>query len=187
MPRIFIAVPVSDGVRFALSELAMEAPRDAPALRWVAPHQYHITLKFLGDITEHDVERVREATERAVVGRSEPFRLRARGLGAFPDVRRARTIWVGVAGDSRRLHDIRKNIDTQLAARGSPREQRPFQPHITIARSRNAEPLSPLLQRYAEHDFGSWSVDRIDMIESQLSATGPRYVVRHEIMLDGGN
>lgn len=190
MPRIFIAVPVDSNVRAALADL----PRhDSPTLRWVAEHQYHITLKFLGDIGEPDLEVVRSAVEQSVIrastGEDDRHRrcveLTAKGVGAFPHVKRARIVWVGVGGDVNNLRKLQADIDTRLADVGFEAETRRFTPHITIARARHPEPLPASLSAYEDHDFGRWQVDHIEIIESQLSPSGPRYTVRHEIPLRG--
>src|SRR5690606_41698407 len=105
MPRIFVAVPVEESVRANIAGLRAVP---APQLRWVAEHQYHITLRFLGEIREADVDAVETAVREAI---SETFpaaggdgpspaglELVARGVGAFPSPNLARVVWVGVEG-----------------------------------------------------------------------------------------
>lgn len=180
MPRIFVAIPVHDKVRAAISAL----PRHGtPLWRWVAKHQYHITLKFLGEISETDVAEVRSAVEEAAARHRRGIHLIAKDIGAFPNVSRARIVWVGVGGEVNVLRSVQADIEEQLADRGFNRDERPFVPHITIARSRSHHPLPPSLQAYAEHDFGRWRADIIEIVESQLTASGPRYIIHHEIPL----
>src|SRR5690606_21902040 len=88
VPRLFIAVPVAPAVRAAIAALPREG---TVSFRWVAPEQYHITLKFLGDVDEADVETVHEGVEEAAAaGPVRAFSLAAQGIGAFPNSRQPR-------------------------------------------------------------------------------------------------
>ena len=197
MPRIFVAIPVAPTGRGGLGQLGAHK---APALRWVAEHQYHITLKFLGDVDENDVAAVHEAVEQAVATAmpARPARivdeaaadpsadgllLVARGVGAFPNPRRARVIWAGVAGDVVPLRRVQAAVNEQLGLRGFEADDRPFSPHITVARARQPLPLPKVLEAYAEHDFGRWRAEHIVVVESVLTPSGPHYTVRSRIPL----
>lgn len=181
MPRIFIAAPISPAVRAGIA--ALPQPAEAP-LRWVKEDQLHITLSFLGEISEGQIDQVLGATREAAAVNPAAFRLDARGLGAFPSERRARVVWVGVSGQVAELQAVQLSLETQLAARGFPREERPFAPHITIARSRKPGPLPAELQEFAAHDFGSWQVGALQLIESRLGSAGAQYLLRDEILLE---
>ena len=188
MPRIFVAVPVAAPVRAALSRLRRHP---APGLRWVAEHQFHITLKFLGDTSEADVETVRRAAERAALsesaaGASSPpgpsgLELAARSVGAFPNARSVRVVWAGVTGDTARLSGLQRALDEYLTLAGFEPEARPFKPHITIARARRPEPLPEALRQYADCEFGRWRADAVEIVESRLTPAGPIYTVRHRV------
>lgn len=175
MPRIFIAIPLAVSVRAALGEVRQ---RNDNNFRWVAENQYHITLRFLGEVTEAELDRVQAAVRQAVVGWQERMNLSVRGLGAFPNVRRARILWAGVEGDAAALKRLHARVEAQLVGHGFASEERPFRPHITLARLRTPGPLPAYLERYREHTFGNWRVERIHVIESELSPAGPRYTVR---------
>lgn len=188
MPRIFVAVPVPEVVRSSIASVARTAshallPSQASNLRWVRRDQYHITLKFLGDITEPQVQSVTDAVAAATAEWARPIHLSARGIGAFPHLERARVLWVGTQGDVTLLRMLQQQVETRLVSRGFDSSNQPFKPHITIARLRQPGPIpSPLLE-YTDHVFGDWDVPCIQVIESQLSSAGPRYIVRHEISL----
>lgn len=183
VPRLFIAIPVAPEVRGAIADLVRNG---SPSFRWVVPAQYHITLKFLGDVDEPDVKTVHEGVQEAVAaGPAQAFSLTARGIGAFPHPRRPRVLWVGIAGNDDAVHNLQMRIENALAARGFPREQRPFRPHITIARARSDAPFPAPLKPHAAAEFGEWPVQHIHVIESQLSPSGPRYTIRGEIPLAG--
>lgn len=179
MPRIFIAIPVSQAVRAAVA--ALPHPPAAP-LRWVSEGQLHITLRFLGKISKHETDEALEATRAAAAGASA-LQLDARGVGAFPNPGRARVVWVGVTGQVAELRALQGSLEEQLAARGFARAERPFTPHITVARSGKPGPLPAGLRTRADQEFGSWQVDVLQLVESQLGPAGARYFVRQEFRL----
>lgn len=178
MHRIFVAVPLAAEVKAALSAI----PRvGGHAVRWGKESQYHITLKFLGEMDGERVKAVERATRGVVEPWSEPITLSAKGLGAFPHLDRARILWAGIDGEVGRLKRLQAELDGALAASGFPVEKRPFRPHITLARMRTEGPLPPPLHAYLQHDFGSWRVECVQVIESELLPTGPKYTVLHQL------
>lgn len=180
MPRIFIAIPIDEAVCTALGALRK---RDAPGFRWVADDQYHITLRFLGDVTETQASMAGEAVADATNGWTDSIYLSAKGLGAFPNPTRARVVWAGLEGDVSHLKRLQERVEARLIDAGFPAEDRPFRPHITMARLRSPAPVAPLLHTYTGHTFGSWSVNQVQVIESVLQPQGPQYRVRREISL----
>lgn len=182
MPRIFIAIPVPNRLQNALGALASSAD---PGLRWVAPHHLHLTLRFLGEIGEADVARADAAVARTAAAHPKPFTLIVKGLGAFPTPRSARVIWCGLSGDVEALQRWQRDLEGALREFGFPAEDRPFRPHITLARMRSPGRWPERLTPYEEHTFGEWRVDRVQVIESRLSPRGPAYTVRSERLLEG--
>lgn len=213
MPRVFIAIPLSPAVRSTLAALPRE---DRRSWRWVGEEQFHITLKFLGEITETEVATAAEAVGEAVAATANGDRdatgrrdstatpnaapgrggiaLSARGIGAFPNVQRARVLWAGLAGEVDELRRVQAEIEARLARRGFPRDRRGFRPHITLARARGGRPGTARLEEawpsvpdslleHRDRSFGSWTVTSIQVVESVLEPTGPKYIVRHEIPL----
>jgi 2'-5' RNA ligase len=181
MPRIFIAAPVSPEVQASIA--ALPHPAGTP-LRWVRADQLHITLRFLGEISDEQLDQVLGATRDAAAGNPGTLRLTARGIGAFPDEHRARIVWVGIAGQVAGLKALQRSLENQLAARGFRRDERSFTPHITIARLRKPGPLPVELQAFAVRDFGSWQLNALQLIESRLSPAGAQYLLRHEVPLE---
>lgn len=190
MPRIFVALPVAQPVRAAIGQLRRCA---VPQLRWVAEHQYHVTLRFLGDLAETEVDFVHAAVGQAVAeawpGESAAgaaddggLNLVARGLGAFPNPARARVVWVGLAGDVPALRRLQAAVARRLQGLGH-QEERPFSPHITVARSREPIPLPQPLRGYEGYEFGRWRADAVEIIESVLTPSGPVYTVRSRVLL----
>ncbi|NLG09797.1 MAG: RNA 2',3'-cyclic phosphodiesterase [Deinococcales bacterium] len=179
--RLFIAVPLPDHVRRAIGE---ELPRQLPGWRWVAPERYHVTLSFLGELHGSDLEAVREAMAETAE-RGAPFELRAASIGAFPRPSRAITVWVGVAGDTEELAALQADLVSELSHAGFVLEAREYQPHVTVARPRRPQPLPEALRHLFDAEFGSWTVDRIQLYESRLSSAGPRYELLDEAPFPG--
>src|SRR5690242_6218755 len=133
MTRTFLALELPDTVRNTLRRRIERLKRMIPEVHWVDPASLHITLAFLGEL---DDERLDAATQAAAstAGGHAPFTLRLAGLGTFGSARSPRVIWVSLAGEKARLLSLQAALANDLAARGFLREERPFSPHLTLAR-----------------------------------------------------
>jgi 2'-5' RNA ligase len=149
---------------------------------WVAPDNFHLTLKFLGAVDESRVPAVADAMLTAVVG-VPPFTLTLRGLGAFPSPRRARVIWAGAHEGTEIAAVLAGRVDAALGGLGFPREERPFASHITLGRVRTPARnpvLADALAAAAVRDLGAVPITRVSLMQSQLSPRGARYTeLRH--------
>lgn len=134
--RAFIAIQLPDTIRELLKQRIdyLKAELAMP-MRWVAPQSSHLTLKFLGDIPEEQVPHIVGALERASIG-SAPLTLKIGRLGCFPNPRRARVLWVGIEGETEALIALQARIEDAIHALGFGREDRPFAPHLTLARTK---------------------------------------------------
>ena len=178
--RTFVAVriPGFDSLKRILEELH-EIGRP---VRAVSAEHLHLTLKFLGDV---DRERTAEIanTLNGVCSRHAPFQLSLVGIGAFPHAERPSVIWVGMS-DSRPLIELAGDIESACTELGCTPEQRPFQPHLTLARLRRhrgrknvqiPSALGKIMQTCEQTEFGTADVDRVVLFRSQLGPDGPRY------------
>jgi 2'-5' RNA ligase len=179
--RSFIAIELPEEAKKGLARLRKELERDEHKfVKWVDPGGIHLTLKFLGNIPSKRVAEITEAMERAAQGIS-PFNLEISGLGAFPSLKQARVFWVGIGGEVDKLSGLQQNIDSALAALGFAKEERPFMPHLTLARIR--EGASPPEKRSFGELVGSTifedkyhvEVEAIRLMRSQLTPTGAIY------------
>jgi 2'-5' RNA ligase len=181
---MFVAVAVDAGVRERLGRLSRRLPAEAAqALRWVPPEHLHLTLKFLGEVSDARLGRVAEAVHAAAEG-AVPFTIGLEGVGAFPSPRRAQVVWVGVREGAERLVALAAALERLLAARRFPREARPFRPHLTVARVRGARgqlDLSAVLPGMADLGFGSLAVRALHIMESRLRPSGAVYRVVEEV------
>jgi 2'-5' RNA ligase len=179
--RSFIAIELPEEARRGLARLRRKLERDEHKfVKWVDPGGIHLTLKFLGNVPSKRVTEITEAIGKAVPGNS-PFRLEISGLGAFPSLRQVRVFWVGVGGELDKLSRLQQGIDSALAALGFTTEERPFVPHLTLARIR--EGASPPERRnFGElvcsatfEDKYPVQVEAIKLMRSQLTPAGAVY------------
>jgi 2'-5' RNA ligase len=179
--RSFIAIELPEEVREGLARLRKKLERgEHKFVKWVDPGGIHLTLKFLGNIPSKRVTEITEAIEEAAQGVS-PFYLEISGLGAFPNLKQVRVFWVGIGGEVDKLSRLQQNIDSALAALGFAKEERPFVPHLTLARIR--EGASPPERRSFGELVGSTifedkypvEVEAIRLMRSQLMPAGAIY------------
>ncbi len=179
--RAFIAADLPNDIREELSKVIRHLQhelRDVP-IRWVPPQNIHLTLKFLGEVSQRNLPLLIELLQ-SEVAHHRPFEFGVGGLSAFPDVRRPRVIWVGVKGP-KELHDLHYAVESATAKLGYARESRPFEPHLTLGRvSRNATPykvrlVSEVLRRIQVGFLGSALVEEIYLYRSDLRPTGAVY------------
>lgn len=192
--RSFVAVEIAPEVRAAIEKMTRrfaQLPSSADngvGVRWTRPDQFHLTLKFLGDIPITECHHVIRAVESACCG-VEPFDLLFEGLGAFPSAEAPRTLWVAAAEGVDESRFLSKKIDDELVRLGYPREVRAFTPHLTVGRisdRRNArQPWSDFIAQERETLFGVSQVDAVVVYSSELSRSGPKYEPLAEIELKG--
>jgi len=187
--RAFIAIELPDEIRKGLVELRKELQRDEHRfVKWVDPEAIHLTLKFLGNVPAGRVTEIARAIEVATKA-TAPFELEVSGLGVFPHLRQVRVLWVGIGGDVDRLKELQRGIDTELAALGFAREDRPFVPHLTLARVRQgASPserrsLGELVRTAVFDDRYEAKVETVSLMGSELTPAGAIYSRLVEVRL----
>lgn len=185
--RLFLAIELPEVERNAI--YAATAPMRAAAgdVAWVTEERLHLTLKFLGEQPEGAIARLTEAL--APIGRAHaPVVLQLGGLGAFPNLRAPRVVWLGVGHDPK-LELLQHDIEGACAALGYPLDGRAFRPHITLGRVRKrigaveARALAAAARgvTYA----GVAEARSVDIMASELRPSGARYTLRAAIPLEG--
>ncbi len=175
--RLFIAInlPQEERARLDREVRALRAAR--LPVRWVAADALHLTLKFLGEVPDGQVAEV-ETVSTAVAARFAPFRLELGGLGAFPNLRNPRVVWVGVQAPPE-LARLAGALEDAMAGLGFPRETRPFSPHLTLGRAERdarAGDFRGLPALAAQFGFRADVEARsADLMRSHLSPRGARY------------
>jgi 2'-5' RNA ligase len=188
--RSFIAIKLPDELKLRLAQLETELKRDEPpGVKWVSPDSIHLTLKFLGNIAAGRIEAVTGAMEESARGIA-PFRLRARGLGVFPNLQRAQVAWVGIDGEVGRLSQLQKQLESNLARLGFTPESRAFTPHLTLARLKNYASLDERQsfgRLIASREFaaGDIEVEAVSLMKSRLTRSGAIYSRLSSVRLKG--
>lgn len=185
--RTFIAIPVPDDVKQYANKVKNELNSVAADIKWVEFSNYHLTLKFLGDINENLVGDIMQRL--MTVGEScPPFELITKQLGYFPNIKRPRVMWLGVAGEMEKAEFLGERVDTYLAQLGfEPENQRNY--HLTLGRIRSEQHLDKLLQKTLSINNNTekifFTIKEFYFMESQLTPSGPRYLPIGKINLKG--
>ena len=187
--RIFIGIDLDPEVRIRISRFLEGVSAFAPEARWVRPESLHITLKFIGEQTLEQVEAITERLRRV---ESSVFDIRSAGYGFFPTATAPRVFWIGIQAVPQ-LTALAESIDMAVAELGIPREDRPYSPHLTLARAgarrSSGSPkhqkgdgpnatftvLEKRLSAMREIDFGTMTAREFILYQSQLSAGGSKY------------
>jgi 2'-5' RNA ligase len=156
----------------------------------VPSQNLHLTLQFLGNQSEDRLAEAVGALEEAA-GRSGPVDVTLHGVGAFPGLERPRILWIGLAHGALETRALQARVSDALAARGFPREERAWHPHLTIGRvfderrwRREADPaVRSALAQVATTSFGTLRITEVALMRSDLSPKGARYTVRHAVSL----
>ncbi len=179
--RLFVAVFPPERVAASLCASVEELAKGVPprAVRWTVPEQIHLTLFFLGPVETARIPEIQSALTAACEGH-QPHQVRVAGLGCFPNPGRPRILWAGLTGNLRPLENLKKSIDEKLLSCGCVVEDRPFHPHLTIGRTGELNSASRCkiierLKRERNRHFGDWPIERVDLMQSQLSPQGSTY------------
>jgi 2'-5' RNA ligase len=182
MTRAFIALEMNEQQQRHLSQVMQRAARVLPSVRWTDPSSIHLTLAFLGELDDERLEQACSAAEEAAQN-SSPFSYRLSRLGIFGPERQPRVIWMGIDEASGALLRLHAALRLALLQRGFAVEERPFAPHLTLARvkaplaleeqqrlhSLLASPQNELVPR------DGYLVQHIDLMKSELSRVGAKY------------
>jgi RNA 2',3'-cyclic 3'-phosphodiesterase len=185
--RLFFAIELGDELLDLLEETIAPLRAEAPELAWTRREQRHLTLKFLGSVEEADLSKLTASADRAAA-RHSPLDMTVREIGAFPNFRRARVVWIGVEQDAR-LELLHHDLEQACEQGGFEVEGRPFRPHVTLARIR--APLSVDRLRALARAARSLKmkatvrVECITLFESTLAPSGARYRRVHAAPLGG--
>ncbi len=190
--RIFIGIDLDEGIRGRIARFIEGVSGFAPEARWVRPESLHITLKFIGEQKEEQVEAITQRLRRVEF---PPFEIQVSGYGFFPTAKSPRVFWIGIRTDKQLAH-LACDIDSAVAEFGIAREDRPYSPHLTLARAggRSGDPkwrrgdglnsiYGVLQKRLAAMDepdsdtltFGGMTADKFILYQSQLSSAGSKY------------
>jgi len=178
--RTFIAIEPPSDIRRQIKEYIQQLRAQFPQVRasWLHEHNLHLTLKFIGDIPITRIPAISESCSEAS-RQIEPFDLIVSGCGTFPPHGKPKVLWIGIedaeAGTQMsRLRQLHAAIEDSCATYGFEREVRPYQPHLTIARIREARDSRALAEHHRQTNFAMqrFSVSEVVVFRSQLSREG---------------
>jgi RNA 2',3'-cyclic 3'-phosphodiesterase len=190
--RLFIGIELPDALESsaaaAATRIRERVARAAPGaqVRWVGPSNLHITIWFLGDVREPQVERLVASLKEPLDIR--PFTLRVGGAGAFPPAGAPRAIWLGIVAGREGLVAIYDQLRPRLTPLGFEPENRPLSPHLTIARVKDIHPrdragMRQILRETAE-DVGECEVVSATLFASRPTPTGSQYEALLPILVE---
>lgn len=167
--RLFVAAALSTEVRHAVVSRLEGA---AVPGRRVDPANWHLTLRFIGEVGAVETDRLAGSLDQADLG--DRFWIRWGSLGAFPRATKATVLWLGLQEGSAELVGLASRVETALLAAGVAAEDRPFQPHLTLSRIRPPQDVTTLIET-AEPIGVRMSVEQVLLMESHLGRGGARY------------
>jgi len=179
--RLFIAIAVPPDVQQEIGRIQGQLQRSVPpgAIRWTRPDQFHVTLKFLGDVPAAQVAALEKSVSGACAG-FPTLHLSADGVGFFPIEQKPRVIWAGTGDQEGQLAELHRRIDQAVepfAPEGKPQR---FAGHITLGRFKPGHhaAIRPLLERATVHrtrHFGDWQAGEVEIVRSELTSTGAKH------------
>ncbi len=169
--RIFIALDIPQEIRARITEYLERARKFAPDARWARVEGLHVTLKFIGEVSDEVVQQMKNALSTV---KAMPLEIKFQGVGFFPNEKGARVFWVGVDGGEA-LPSLAGSVDAALEKLGIKQEEKAYHPHLTLARasSHPLRELRPLLDQQPQ--FGTMTAREFFMYQSQPQRGGSKY------------
>ena len=184
--RVFCALEIPIDLREQLVRHTEQLQLALPQVQasWARVDNIHLTIKFFGNLTPEQVRNASEATARAVSHFCR-FKVRIEGAGSFPERGPARVLWIGIEDQSGGLARLQSQLEKECETYGFAREDRPFHPHLTVARLRGPRGARALADKHRQLNFkpGDIEVSAVTLFRSELSSKGSRYTViaRHPL------
>ncbi len=181
MKRIFLGIPVSEEIKEKVKEIQEELEKVEGGFKIVKPENLHLTLKFMGEVKEEKVEKIKEILKKIDLG--ERFKVKVREVGAFPKENYVRVIWFGLE-KTEKVFELHKIIDFGLSKMFG--VERDFLAHVTLSRVKfvkDKEGLKKFLEKFKEVELGEMIVEKVVLYESELGKEGPKYKVLEEYSL----
>jgi RNA 2',3'-cyclic 3'-phosphodiesterase len=179
--RAFVALEIPSTLQQAIIKQAARLYQSlgADLVRWVPVENIHLTLKFLGDVPSNHLDFLKQSLTQIATS-SPAFDLQLDGLGAFPNRKQPRVLWIGIQAGSE-LHSIKQNIESAMNRLGYEKEERSFSPHLTLGRVRPS--ISPAdtvkirdaLQAIQLGRIGTARVNSVHLFKSDLSPAGSQH------------
>ena len=183
--RLFIALPLTQPVKERLGQLILLLSEKGGSVKWVAPENIHLTVRFLGDTDDRLVPVISENID-AVASQFQTFETMIDRLGGFPSVGRPRVIWAGIENPPEKLSQLAIQMEHRVRKLRFEPEKKTFRSHLTLGRVRRPEGLDQLVGYLSDHRLEPIPIllDRLCLFKSTLTPSGPIYERLHEARLD---
>jgi 2'-5' RNA ligase len=187
--RTFIAIAVPEPVEHELTRLQADLAPEIAGCHWTSTRPFHITLAFLGDVPDSDLNEICPTVTASTVS-LDRFEVEVRGLGAFPHASRPRVVWAGVtATNINALNELQQSVIGSLERIGHGPDDPRFHPHVTLGRIKHSRHddrrVHALIDRWDGWSAGKFEVAEVFIMASTLGYAGPRYDVLSRSQLDG--
>lgn len=171
--RCFIAIDLPEEVKRELTKIQKQLESVNLKAKFVKPEQIHITLKFLGEISDNQINKIKEILKQI---KFEPFKVRLNNLGVFPIQQFIRVIWVDIL-PKEKLMELQQKIESVLDGQGIKKDERNFETHLTLARVKFVKDKEALISRLNEIKIKPLEFEIRDFVlkKSTLTKEGPVY------------
>ena len=185
MIRTFVAIEISDKTRNDIKTIIARLREVKAHVKWVLPANLHITLKFLGNVKDDEIAKISEFIRESSSG-LKPFNLHVGGLGAFPDLKRPKVIFVNIKDEYNNLYTLHNRLEEKLTCLGIKKELRKYKPHITIGRVSSCQQIDILadaIEMHKNDSLGNEQIKSVALMMSELLPKGPEYTKLDTIRL----
>lgn len=179
--RLFIALAVPQAIKdqIGTAQDELRTHLSGALLKWIRPEQFHLTLRFLGNVDACEVEQLTDSV-RSVCQSVGPLDLHAKGIGFFPNPRSPRVVWVGVQDRNDQLQSLQSAVQQATLGFSGEKSESHFSGHITLARIKDISRqetivLARAAERFSQHSFGEWTVHELLILRSDLSSQGAQH------------
>ncbi len=174
--RLFIAIEIPDAIKTELSKLQTELRRAGADVSWTKPENIHLTLRFLGEVGEWQLDDLKRLCAE-IAAEFQPFSLRLKDTGYFPNFRQPRVLWVGLAGETGIAAELQERLEEGLITIGFDQQDKPFKAHLTIGRVKSGKNVKQLVAASDMYPLPelSFEVGEIVLMKSDLHPAGARY------------
>lgn len=182
--RAFLAVDLSDQLKDEIGQIQIKLKKGIKNIKWVRRDNFHLTLKFLGNIDSNKLPDLKDGLSRVIQGR-DIFSVNFNRLGGFPNIFRPKIIWLGVDQGKSELMNLQKIVETELLSQGFPKERSAYSPHLTLGRAKRDTDLSLFSQILKQTNITltqNTIIKSIKIFKSDLQSTGPIYSCLEEIL-----
>lgn len=185
--RAFIAIEIPEEIKKELASIRDELKKNlgkVSNISWAKPETTHLTLKFLGDVPEEKIKTIEEALRLSAAG-IKAFNISITGIGCFPNLENPRVLWAGTQ-ESAEIKNLHAAIEDSLHAVGFEKEEKPFKPHLTLARIKNqaeGRKISKAIKELKTDIKADFTADSVILFKSELHLKGAVHTPLAKIIL----